>query len=74
VSKTTTSKITSSTSFKIFSMLERAEALITEAIDTHIYDAQSGETPPKNCAYSKWLKDLQAFKTKLLASKKGEHE
>jgi len=55
-------------------MLERAEALITEAIDTHIYDAQSGETPPKNCAYSKWLKDLQAFKTKLLASKKGEHE
>lgn len=42
-------------------LLLRAKSLIDEALWAHIYDADSGEGPDKNCAYSQWLNDCDRF-------------
>lgn len=42
-------------------LLLRAKSLIDEALWAHIYDADSGEGPDENCAYSQWLNDCDRF-------------
>lgn len=42
-------------------LLLRAKALVDEALWAHIYDADSGERPDRNCAYSQWLNDCDRF-------------
>lgn len=42
-------------------LLLRAKTLIDEALWQHIYDADNGARPDKNCAYSQWLNDCDRF-------------